>query len=1780
MITGAGFDPDPSNNVVRFTDTSGSGTVTVVPISASPTQLVANVHPDAGTGGVDVLVGPDVSNKALFSVLPPVSVSRGFEAGSHVLSALPRALTLLPNGTEACVTTAGGLSIVNVDPGSPGFLTEATIPIANGLREIDATPDGHYVFATNRLDSVVYMIDVQSRTVSHMLDIQAEPIGVVVGPVGNRAYVATSAGGIQVWDLVQASPTYLTPLKTINSPDASLRGKMAVDPTGDYLVVPSGAGKLLAFDVGPDTFLVDVSVGPDPRDVAIDPTGQRAYVSDGTGEVTIVSVGGFFKIMDIPTGGALRGEAITPTGLHLYATNRELNVLDVIDLNETSSTYRTVAATHPLGVNPVDAEVSPDGNYAVSLIEAEKRIVVTGIGVGPILKSMSRRAAPAGAVIVFAGEGFSTTADSMRVVFTDEAGGTVVAPVTRSTGRTVTAAVPATAGDGSVIVERAHPPGYRGSNALYFDRLHATPAPGQLRETSRYPLSETAADVAAMSPLGDQLVVGTNEGVVFVDTDPVSATYQQPIGSTTLATAAPTDIVFAPDGKRAFVCFPTTVSVINTDKAAGSYQTRIDTLHVAQPQILELTEMAMSPDGEVCLVYDSANGLVFTVDIYPGSPNEYIAVDTLEIEGVSEMAYNPSGTHAFLTLGDPVSGSITAVDMDSSSVNFRQRVSTLLLESPSLPGVPRKPLSLSFFPDGERCLVLTSLAADPDHRVFLLDTSDPTSIGYVADASFGFGPPVNPDYPAGQRTDVSPRADRAVFHQNGTGLFGFEVNPSGFGSFQLFDSDVQSVGAVDQDYSIDGLFLYSISTWGDTLQIFTYGAADSVFKISGDSQTGAVGDKLPAPLKVRVRRGATPSQGVPVAFSIVSGGGAFAGTGAAAQVVVTNAAGEAQVEWILGATVGSQSVSASVVGAVGSPVTFTADAIPDPNSLPLELVQVSPSGGVGVSVTTTVVATFSRAVDSLTVNATSFNFRKNGSATTVPAKLAFTDGYRKVSLSPYSPLDFSSVYELAVTADIKDTSNGSLENPQTISFTTQSAPPLALTSVSPPSGTVAAPVVLSGVSFNPTAGSNVVYFNNVQATPFDGGLDYLKVAVPPGAVTGNVYVYNGSQNSNTLPFTVLVPSNTTSDEVVATVGTGKATKSVTINPDGSMAYAVSPDAGVVIPIDMETQQSLAPIEVGNTPVSIDIHPDGRYVYVANFYSNTVSIIDTDPNSANYNKVVGTLATGNYPLDVVASPLGDRVYVVTADPDTTQNVDIIDADQNSANHNTVVATVGAGGGVKSVTINPDGSLLYVGNDDGYIVLDASDYSYTVIADVKTGKSTKSVTINPDGSLLIILTADGDVLIVDILAGSANENTVIATVKSGSSTKSVTINPDGTLLYLVQEENDEILVFELNIVGGVSVIDPGTSVPTFGVEATLIDTVYAGEDPETVVFDPRGTGVALVSNSGPQTVTILNTGFVDIELVTDTIMIPGYSQVPIVDLGGLGIKNTSDRDFTFSYTVSTTGPCTLRGGTIANPSAPNEGQYLISGPTTSVGGVTPALAPGDSFATPPFALDVPAIREKLEQVVTYRVSTTEDPNLEELATVLVVITPPVPVFVHRFDATPLDAGVELSWDVAADEGITGSKILRRDVGSGSGAFGSVSGLIAADAKSYVDRDTRAGREYEYALGVVLDNGEEALSQPVRVTTKSFKLALFQNYPNPFNPKTTIAFTLPAKQHVTLTIYNVAGQRVTTLVDGVLSEGYKKYEWDGVNAGGNPVGSGVYFYRLQTGKRMLTRKMILLK
>jgi hypothetical protein len=185
----------------------------------------------------------------------------------------------------------------------------------------------------------------------------------------------------------------------------------------------------------------------------------------------------------------------------------------------------------------------------------------------------------------------------------------------------------------------------------------------------------------------------------------------------------------------------------------------------------------------------------------------------------------------------------------------------------------------------------------------------------------------------------------------------------------------------------------------------------------------------------------------------------------------------------------------------------------------------------------------------------------------------------------------------------------------------------------------------------------------------------------------------------------------------------------------------------------------------------------------------------------------------------------------------------------------------------------------------------------------------------------------------------------------------------------------------------------------------------------------------------------------------------------------------------------------------------------------------------------------------------------------------------VFIKSFETRATQDGVLLSWTTSASEGLLGYNLYRSE--SVSGEFRNLAGgLIPIErGASYEDTNVRPGTTYYYRVGAV-DRDGEFLSRTETVTTPVWRTTLAQNRPNPFNPSTTISFYLSSAGPVSLRIYDTRGRLVRLLIDGPKKSGAQMIDWDGTNDQGEAVGSGVYFYRLQAGREVFTRKMTLLK
>ena len=184
----------------------------------------------------------------------------------------------------------------------------------------------------------------------------------------------------------------------------------------------------------------------------------------------------------------------------------------------------------------------------------------------------------------------------------------------------------------------------------------------------------------------------------------------------------------------------------------------------------------------------------------------------------------------------------------------------------------------------------------------------------------------------------------------------------------------------------------------------------------------------------------------------------------------------------------------------------------------------------------------------------------------------------------------------------------------------------------------------------------------------------------------------------------------------------------------------------------------------------------------------------------------------------------------------------------------------------------------------------------------------------------------------------------------------------------------------------------------------------------------------------------------------------------------------------------------------------------------------------------------------------------------------------------DAAVAQGGMGLSWDynpVMAE----GFNVYRRLPGAAAQKLNTELLTSASGHIDFVDsgEGLSAGQVVYYSYAMVVRGAEIGRSEEVEVEFAGglpTVFALHGNYPNPFNPMTTIKFDLPRQAHVKLSVYDIAGRLVKTLVDEVRPAATHTVVWDGSDRSGRRVASGTYYYVVQSDSFRAVQKMMLVK
>jgi hypothetical protein len=188
------------------------------------------------------------------------------------------------------------------------------------------------------------------------------------------------------------------------------------------------------------------------------------------------------------------------------------------------------------------------------------------------------------------------------------------------------------------------------------------------------------------------------------------------------------------------------------------------------------------------------------------------------------------------------------------------------------------------------------------------------------------------------------------------------------------------------------------------------------------------------------------------------------------------------------------------------------------------------------------------------------------------------------------------------------------------------------------------------------------------------------------------------------------------------------------------------------------------------------------------------------------------------------------------------------------------------------------------------------------------------------------------------------------------------------------------------------------------------------------------------------------------------------------------------------------------------------------------------------------------------------------------------PPVPVELSSFSANANGTSAVLYWSTATETNNQGFSIERKSAKTNWQEVGYVPGFgTSTEQHSYSFSDDQLGAgSYSYRLKQTDFNGAYEYSDVVNVEISiPSEFSLNQNYPNPFNPTTNISYSIPQQSFVSIKVYNITGQEVAVLANGVQTEGHHQATFDAKN-----LASGIYIVRMNAGSFSSTIKMNLLK
>ncbi len=568
-----------------------------------------------------------------------------------------------------------------------------------------------------------------------------------------------------------------------------------------------------------------------------------------------------------------------------------------------------------------------------------------------------------------------------------------------------------------------------------------------------------------------------------------------------------------------------------------------------------------------------------------------------------------------------------------------------------------------------------------------------------------------------------------------------------------------------------------------------------------------------------------------------------------------------------------------------------------------------------------------------------------------------------------------------------------------------------------------------------------------------------------------------------------------------------------------MAVVACPEGGVVQFVDLQSNTVLDQVQVGLYPANLVVDNEGLYAYIVGALSFDVTVLNLRSK-----QIEDAIPVGFVPTGLALTPDGKKLLVANS-------------------------VKGAPSGIKDITI-------------------ISTVNRRVIGSVETPGTPADVAVTPDGKWAItteplggipiwgvgrIALANGTVSIIDLAT-----ETTLYTLDLGFMPVAIAVHPSGNYCYVANTIGD-LDLGALTAQGVISVVDLSVDPPA------VVGTVNTGplSGPTDLLVTPDGSKLlvslgalskvvcfSLADPANPVIIGAANVGMAPMGLAISS------------DGAKLMVANALEDSYTI-LNVAT------------NPPA-------VTATITDIGDVGPL---------------VPAIVPKSVTTLVEYVPAESLPIDFNLLEPLASVDLNYDIDIDLADVT--DAYLELSfydldWTTEAEVLLNGTKInLPKDIVVNNGwrekrirvdkslLLAGANVLTVSDKKDWPVRFILGTAKIILAVPTTgSGSGYTAQNSMVALSTLPNNYRLHDNFPNPFNPTTRIQFEVPESGHIVLTIRNMMGQVVRTLLDAEVPAGQHSIVWQGVDDLGRKVASGTYIYSLESNGKFIAKRMLLMK